>query len=130
MFGLYSFSAVVKRRLNIGYAVRASPLLEVHKLKHKKMKKLNFAIKTPITLYAMLAGLLLFGCEHQHLQIYCGKVTEKYLLHKNNGGTHNIVFYCDSLRKFVNISVTADCYLNVKEGEPACFTLEDDQVSK
>jgi hypothetical protein len=93
-----------------------------------KMKKLKFTTKPAIALYAMLAVVLLCGCQHS--QNYCGKVSEKYLLHKNNGGTHNVVFYCDSLHKFVNVSVTEDCYVNTKEGETVCFTLSDYQVGK
>ena len=61
---------------------------------------------------------------------YCGKITQKYLLHKNNGGVYNIVFFCDSLQKNVNVSVTADCYVNSTEGETTCFTLYDYQVGE
>lgn len=78
---------------------------------------------------AAFVGLtILCGCVHE--ETYCGKVTEKYLLHKNNGGTHNVIFYCDTLHKFVNVSVTSDCYVNTKEGEVVCFKLRDYEVGK
>lgn len=51
-------------------------------------------------------------------------------MHKNNGGVYNIVFFCDSLHKNVNVSVTADCYVNSKEGENTCFTLYENQVNE
>lgn len=61
---------------------------------------------------------------------YCGVVTEKYLLHKNNGGTHNIVFYSDSLKRNVNVSVTDNSYVNTVVGERVCYTLSDYQIGK
>jgi len=80
-----------------------------------------------LLIISMLA-LCFASCQNENT--YCGKVSEKYLLHKNNGGTHNVVFYCDSLHKFVNVSVTEDCYVNTKEGEIVCFKLKDYQVGK
>lgn len=56
---------------------------------------------------------------------YCGKVTEKYLLHKNNGGVYNIIFYCDSLHKNINVSVTSSTYVNTNVGETVCFYMEE-----
>lgn len=73
-------------------------------------------------------ALIMSGCQNE--ATYCGKVSEKYLLHKNNGGTHNVVFYCDSLHKFVNVSVTEDCYVNTQVGEIVCFTLPEWKIGK
>lgn len=83
-------------------------------------------IRTKNLLYIVLVILLLSGC--QNTEKYCGKVTEKYLLHKNNGGTHNIVFYSDSLNRFISVSVTENTYFNVNVGETVCFNLSDYQV--
>ena len=91
------------------------------------MRKNNLKFTAKIAI--ALALVLSYGCGERP-QIYCGKVSEKYLIHKNNGGTHNVVFYSYSLHKFVNASVTEDCYVNTKKGETVCFTLYDFQVGK
>jgi hypothetical protein len=72
-------------------------------------------------LILFLATIVLFSCEVK--KTYCGKVTEKYLLHKNEGGTHHVVYYCDSLHKFIDVSVTTSCYVNTKLGDRVCFKL-------
>lgn len=102
-------------------------LLRNMDIKILKMKKTSILSGAKYLFLTFLA-ILLFSCQHE--QTYCGKVSEKYLLHKNNGGTHNIVFYCDSLQRFVNVSVSVNCYVNTKEGEIVCFTLRDYQVGK
>jgi hypothetical protein len=73
--------------------------------------------------------VLLVGCTSTDKQ-YCGKVTDKYLLHKNNGGTHNIVFYVAELHKKVNVSVNPDTYVNTDTGQVICFMLSDYQIKK
>jgi hypothetical protein len=78
----------------------------------------------------LFIGWLIVITSCQETKTYCGKVSEKYLLHKNNGGTHNIIFYCDSLHKFINVSVTADCYVNTKKDDIVCFSLNDYQIGK
>lgn len=85
------------------------------------MKKINLIILAII-------AISFVSCRKE--KTYCGKITQKYLLHKNNGGVYNIVFFCDSLHKNVNVSVTADCYVNSKEGENTCFTLYENQVNE
>lgn len=72
--------------------------------------------------------MVLFASCNQ-TKTYCGKVTDKYLLAKNNGGVYNIVFYCDSLKKNVNVSVTADTYVNTSIGEHVCFDLDEYQLN-
>jgi predicted component of type VI protein secretion system len=78
----------------------------------------------------LILSFLIIGCNTSTDKKYCGKVTEKYLLHKNNGGTHNIVFYVPELGKKVNVSVTADTYVNTDTGQNICFTLSDYQINK
>lgn len=74
----------------------------------------------------LISVIALSSCQKE--KPYCGTVTEKYLLHKNNGGTHNIVFYSDSLKRNVNISVTDNSYVNIKVGERVCYMLTDYQI--
>ena len=59
---------------------------------------------------------------------YCGTVMDKYLIHKNNGGTHNIVFNSDSLKRNVSVSVTSNSYVNTIVGERVCYMLFDYQI--
>ena len=75
----------------------------------------------------ILSIVAISSCQKE--KTYCGVVTEKYLLHKNNGGTHNIVFYCDSLNRKVNVSVTDNSYVNTEIGERVCYTLSDYQIN-
>ena len=70
------------------------------------------------------------GCSQTSNKTYCGTVIEKYLLHKNNGGTHNIVFYCDELKRNINVSTNVDTYVNKKVGDSVCFELSDYQLGK
>ncbi len=65
--------------------------------------------------------VLLQSCLQK--QLYCDKVVDKYLLHKNNGGTHNIIFYSEELKRNVNVSVTEDTYVNSEIGKNVCFEL-------
>ncbi len=62
---------------------------------------------------------------------YCGLVVDKYLLHKNNGGNYNVVFYCKPLSKKITVSVTASCYVNCTISETTvCFDLYENQINK
>ena len=71
----------------------------------------------------LISAISIFCISCDKERTYCGKIKEKYLLHKNNGGVYNIVFYCDSLHKNINVSVTADCHVNSNVGENICFEL-------
>lgn len=77
-------------------------------------------------LILFLATIMLFSCDSK--KTYCGKVTEKYLLHKNTEGSHHLVFYCNSLHKFIDVPVGANCYVNTKLGDRVCFKLYDFQL--
>ena len=74
----------------------------------------------------LISVIALTSCQKE--RPYCGVVVEKYLLHKNNGGTHNIVFHSDSLNRNINISVTDNSYVNTSVGERVCYDLFDFQI--
>ncbi len=73
-------------------------------------------------------SIMLIHCSEFKERRYCGVVVEKYLLHKNNGGTHNIVLHSDSLNRNINISVKANTYINLEKGQRTCFDLTDYQI--
>lgn len=81
------------------------------------MKKLKLII---------IVLLALYGCQQE--PVYCGRISQKYTSLKNNGGTQNVVFYCDSLHTFVNVEVSPFFYANIKEGEEVCFKLSNYQI--
>lgn len=70
----------------------------------------------------IIFSILFIGCQKE--KTYCGVISEKYILHKNNGGVYNIVFYSDSLKKYINVSVTSDCYVNSIVGKRICIRLQ------
>lgn len=80
--------------------------------------------------YLFLLGSIFVFSSCEKDKVYCGKVKEKYLMHKNNGGTHNIVFYSDSLKRNINVSVGTGTYFNTNEGETVCFSLSGYQLSE
>ena len=86
------------------------------------MKKLLIIITIFIFLYSC--------CNINNEKLYCGKVTEKYILHDNNGTIYNIVFNCKKLHKNINVVVSTNCYVNTKINESVCFNLTDYDLSK
>ena len=72
-------------------------------------------------LLVLISVISLSSCQKKNL--YCGPIVEKYLLHKNNGGVYNIVFYNDSVKENINVTVTASTYVNSKVKQNVCFYL-------
>lgn len=66
---------------------------------------------------------LLTGCEKE--KTYCGKVVDRFRTdagYKSSPEAH-IVFYCDSLKKNIDVQVTWNTYANCQVGETVCFGL-------
>lgn len=85
-------------------------------------------IITLVVIFELLIISVTFGCQPKKFD-YTGVITEKYLLHKNNGGTHNIVFLCDSTKKYISVSVSENQYYNLKVGQHITFNLYEWQAN-
>ena len=71
-----------------------------------------------------------FG-PHTKETLYCGTVTEKFRTdagYKSSPQAH-VVFYCDSLKRNIDVQVTWNCYANTEPGEPICFSLRDRDIN-
>lgn len=84
--------------------------------------------KGKLVILLIASTLSFYSCQNETK--YSGHISEKYLLHKNNGGVYNVVFYSDSLRKNININVTADCYVNLSVGQKCYFELTQSQTGE
>ena len=77
----------------------------------------------------IVLSITLFSCVER--QQYCGEVTKLY-----NTGTgyrapekKHIIFYCQSIKRYVDVVVTDNCYANTKKGQSVCFSLRLSQVN-
>ena len=78
----------------------------------------------------ILLLFLLISCVEEHK--YCGIVVEKYRTsggYKTNPQSH-VVFYCDSLKKNIDVNCTNNSYANAEIGKEICFELDDYDVDK
>lgn len=72
----------------------------------------------------------LVGCKENPR--YCGVVIEKYRTdagYKSRPEAH-VVFYCESLRRNVDVEVTFNCYANVNVNNNVCFRLSEYDLKK
>ena len=75
---------------------------------------------------------IMYSCQREKL--FCGKVVEKYREgweHKSSSGTYpHVVFYCDEVKRNIDVRVTNNCYVNTKVGENVCFNLSEYQLEQ
>lgn len=83
-------------------------------------------MKKILTLFTII--ILLNSCSQLKESLYCGKVTEKYLLHHKSHSTYCIVFYCEKINRKINVEVTPNTYVNANIGKEICFSLRKEQV--
>lgn len=77
--------------------------------------------------YAIIM-LLLFSCIKEDK--YCGTIIEKYRSpagYKIHSKPH-VVFYSDSLKRNVDVTVTDNTYVNSYVGKRICFQLSEYQI--
>lgn len=93
-------------------------------------------LKGILIVLAVVAGLGLFYAgvvaiePDEHL--YCGRVVEKFRTdagYKSHSEAH-VVFYCDSIKKNIDVETSFNCYANVAVGQEVCFGLTDYQIHK
>jgi hypothetical protein len=73
----------------------------------------------------IVALLILLQSCFEEPKSYCGKVIEKYRTdagYKSSPQWH-IVYYCDSLKKNIDVQVTPNTYANIYIGKYTCFNL-------
>ena len=61
---------------------------------------------------------------------YCGKATSTYRTdagYKVSPQAH-VVFYCDSLKRKIDVKVSDNTYANTVVGESLCFKLSDEDL--
>lgn len=78
-------------------------------------------------LFFILASLA--GCNIKE-KTYCGDVVEKFRTdagYKSQAEAH-VVFYCNELKKNIDVKVTWNCYANAYVGKNICFSLLDWQT--
>lgn len=79
-------------------------------------------------IFLALIVMLLMSCEKEAK--YCGKVVSKFKTdagYKVSAHPH-VQFYCDSLKRNVDVEVTWNCYANAFVGKEVCFLLRSDQL--
>ena len=74
----------------------------------------------------VIAIVLFSSCVET--KTYCGKIVDKYLVHKNNGGVYNIVIFNKELNKKINVTVSDNDYVNNEIGDNICFELTEYQI--
>lgn len=74
--------------------------------------------------------MFLISCKNE--KKYCGPVIDMYRTdagYKSIPKAH-VVFYCDSIKRNVDVEVTFNCYANLKKNQNVCFMLNDDQLER
>lgn len=61
---------------------------------------------------------------------YCGNVVDVYMTQSHYGVTRHVVFYCDSLKRNIDVRVTNQQYVNTKIGQKICFDLNKNQLEE
>lgn len=78
----------------------------------------------------LVCSILLFGCVDK--QRYCGNVVQTFRTdagYKSSPEAH-VIFYCDSLKRNVDVEVTWNCYANSQVGKRICFQLYETDLNK
>lgn len=78
----------------------------------------------------ILLIVLSFSTCIQERRTYCGKVSEKYILDRRDYSEYKVVFYCDSLQKYIIVDVSGNTYVNLYISEDVCFKLSDYDIEK
>jgi hypothetical protein len=76
----------------------------------------------------LIIGLAVLFSSCVESKNYCGKIVDKYLVHKNNGGVYNIVIFNKELNKKINVNVDDNTYVNNEIGDIICFELTEYQI--
>ena len=81
-------------------------------------------------IFAVLLLFTLSGCCLKEAK-YCGRVIEMYRTdagYKSNPGAH-VVFYCDSIKRNIDVKVTFNTYANTALNDEVCFYLRKQQLN-
>ena len=96
-----------------------------------KIEKILFNIVISLN---VIGGVIfvISGINNTKETQYCGKVVRVYMtpagykVHPEK----RVVFYCDSLKRNVDVKVTFQTYSNTKEGQRICFDLNRMQLEE
>ncbi len=83
-----------------------------------------------IIVLSFFSVLTMTSCIHDKL--YCGEVVEMYRTdagYKSSPECH-VVFYCDSIKRNIDVKVTFNGFANTQKGETVCYELNEFELEQ
>lgn len=80
----------------------------------------------------ILFYIMLYSIKKHKETLYCGKVVKTYITPAGYKvyPERRVVFYCDSLKRNIDVKVTVQQFANTNIGEIICFELDERQLEE
>ncbi len=80
-----------------------------------------------LIIFILFISIFFTSCTKQ---IECtGKIKEIYKESTRDGYNYHVVFYCDTLKRYVDVCVSKNTFANLDSGETASFNLSESETA-